>query len=93
MPAATTRRIVQIFIADTDPNVPLEKCLLHSGEPKLTDLTDQELFFEVDVKAILEKHNADRVLLRNKSVKERDEFLEPARVRDLKMTVVTIASF
>ena len=90
---ATQRRLVQIFIADPDENVPLDQCLLYSGEQKLTDLTDQELFFEVDVKAVLDKHNAARVSLVNKTVKERVEHLEPARVRDLKMTVVTIASF
>lgn len=91
--ANTQRRLIQVFIADPDPNVPLEQCLLYSGEQQLTDLTDQELFFEVDVKSILDKHNKERVKLVNKSVKERTEHLEPARVRDLKMTVVTIAQF
>lgn len=91
--AANQRRLIQIFIADPDENVPLEQCLLYSGEQKLTDLTDQELFFEVDVKSLLDKHNAARVKLVNKAVKERVENLEPARVRDLKMTVVTIAQF
>lgn len=91
--AQTQRRLIQIFIADPDENVPLDHCLLYSGEQKLTDLTDQELFFEVDVRSLLESHNAKRVNLVNKAVKERTENLEPARVRDLKMTVVTIAQF
>lgn len=91
--ANPTRRLVQVFIADPDENVPLADCLLYQGEPKLTDLTDQELFFEVDIKSILNKHNEKRVALVNKAVKERTENLEPARIRDLKMTVVTIAQF
>lgn len=91
--ANTQRRLVQIFIADPDPNVPLDNCLLYSGKQLLTDLTDQELFFEVDVKTILDAHNKTRVSLINKAVKDRAEYLEPARVRDLKMTVVTIAQF
>lgn len=91
--AKTPRRLIQIFIADPDENVPIDQCLLYSGEQNLTDLTDQELFFEVDVKSLLDKHNKARVQLVNKSVKERVEHLEPARVRDLKMTVVTIAQF
>lgn len=90
---ATTRRIVKVFVADPNENVPVDKCLLIQGEEKLTELTDQELFFELDIKAALEKHNAYRVTVRNKAVKEREEFLEPARIRDLKMTVVTIAQF
>lgn len=89
----TQRRLVQIFIADPDDNVPLDQCLLYSGDQKLTDLTDQELFFEVDVRTLLETHNAKRVTLVNKAIKERTENLEPARVRDLKMTVVTVAQF
>jgi hypothetical protein len=91
--AIYTRRLVQVFIADTDDNVPLAQCLLHSGTPKLTDLTDQELFYEVDVKTLLDNHNDGRVKLVNKAVKERVEYLETARIRDLKMTVVTIAQF
>lgn len=89
----TQRRLVQIFIADPDDNVPLDQCLLYSGEQQLTDLTDQELFFEVDVRTMLETHNVKRIKLVNKAVKERTEHLEPARVRDLKMTVVTVAQF
>lgn len=90
---ANTRRLVQIFICDPDDNVPLDQCLLYSGQAQLTDLTDQELYFEVDIRSLLAAHNEKRRTLRNKAVKERDEFLEPARVRDLKMTVVTIAQF
>src|SRR5262249_52877373 len=89
----TTRRLVQVFIADPDDNVPLASALIYKGEPKFTDLTDQELFFEVDIKSILDKHNELRVTLKNKAVKERVEMLEPARIRDLKMTVVNIATF
>lgn len=89
----TSRRLIQVFICDPDENVPLADCLLYSGEQKLTDLTDQELFFEVDIKSIIDTHNAKRTKMVNKTVKERVEHLEPARIRDLKMTVVTIASF
>lgn len=87
------RRLVQVFIADPDVNVPLAESLLYTGEQKLTDATDQELFFEVDIKKILDDHNTKRVGWPNKAVKERTEMLEPARIRDLKMVVVTIAEF
>jgi hypothetical protein len=92
-PAMPARRLVQVFIADTNENVPLDRCLLYSGKQQLTDLTDQELFFEIDIKKLLDDHNEKRTKLYDKKVKERTEHLEPARVRDLKMTVVTIASF
>lgn len=87
------RRIVQVFIVDPNENVPLDKCLLYKGEEKLTDLNDQELFFEIDIKGLLEAWNAERVKIMDKRVKDRQEFLEPAKVRDLKMIVTTIASF
>jgi hypothetical protein len=87
------RRIVQVFIADTDENVPLEKSVIYTGQQKLTDSTDQELFFEIDIKTLLDNHNAYRVTLINKKVKERTENLDPVKIRDLKMVVVNVAEF
>lgn len=89
----TPRRLVQIYIADTNISVPLKEALVYSGNAIFTDLTDQELFWEIDVKAVLAKHNEARVTFRDKSIKDKDTKLEPARVRDLKMTVVEIATF
>ncbi len=90
---AQARRLVQVFIADPDENVPLENSLIYSGEQKLTDLTDQELFFEIDIKVLLSAHNEKRTTIVNKKVKERTEYLEPVKVRDLKMVVVNVATF
>jgi hypothetical protein len=87
------RRYVQVIIADVNENIPLDQCLLYKGEPKLTDATDQELYFEIDVKNLLDKHNEKRIKYHDKKVKERTEFLEPAKIRDLKMVVVNIAQF
>lgn len=91
--AANTRRLVKVVIVDPNDNIPLDKCLLYNGEEKLTDATDQELFFEIDIKDLLAKHNEERVKLVDKKVKERTEYLEPAKIRDLKMVVVNIATF
>ncbi len=90
------RRIVQVFIADTTEDIPLENGLLFQGEPKFTDLTDEELFFEIGMKELLDKHNEIREkTLDKKATKKsgRDVHLEPARIRDLKMVVVDIAVF
>ena len=91
--AKSTRRLVKVIIIDTDENVPLDKCVLYSGGEKLTDATDQELFFEIDIKNILDKHNEYRVTLKDKSIKERMENLEPVKIRDLRMVVVNVATF
>lgn len=91
--AKSTRRLVKVIIVDTDENVPLDKCVLYSGTEKLTDATDQELFFEIDIKNILDKHNEYRITLKDKSVKERVENLEPVKIRDLRMAVVNVATF
>jgi hypothetical protein len=88
-----TRRLVKVIIVDPNDNVPLEDCVLYSGDEKMTDATDQELFFEIDIKSILDAHNAKRVKLIDKKVKERTENLEPAKIRDLKMVVVNVAAF
>lgn len=88
-----SRRIVQVYIADPSEDVPLAKSVLYTGEQKMTDLTDQELFFEIDIRDLLAEHNEARGKIVNKKVKDRTEYLEPIKVRDLKMVVVTIASF
>lgn len=87
-----TRRVVRVYISDTNENVPLENCLLFKGDEQLTDANDNELFFEIDVKGLLATHNEKRVKFVDKKVKDRTEYLEPAKVRDLKMTVVVLAT-
>lgn len=89
---APMNRIVQIYIADTYDSIPLDKRILYEGKPFFTDLTDNELFFTIDVNGILSKHNEYRVTVRDKKVKDRTEMLEPARVRDIKMVVVTVVN-
>lgn len=92
-----TRRLVQIFIADPHPDVPLDNCLLHQSEkPFLTDLDDQELFFEIPIQQLLHDHNTYRVTLPDKEASRRfgkEVMLEPIKIRALKMVVLTIASF
>lgn len=87
------RRLVKVIIIDPDDKVPLSQCVLHSGHEHLTDLTDQELFFEIDIKTLLDAHNTGRTKIVDKTIKERREFLEPVKVRDLRMVVVTVAQF
>ena len=87
------RRLVQVFIADPNENVPLEKAMIYRGEPKFTDATDQELFFEIEINALLKTYNEERVKVVDRKVKDRTEFLEPVKIRELKMVVVTIAEF
>lgn len=93
---ADKRRIVQVFICDPNDNIPLDKALLSQGEQKLTDATDQELFYEISIKELLDKHNALRAKTLDKSATKKagkDVFLEPIRIRDLKMIVTTVAEF
>lgn len=96
MPNQNQKRVVKVFIADSDPKVPADKSLLYNGTEHVTDLTDQELFFEVDIKPLLEKHNAERVKIVDKEASAKfgkDIFLEPVKIRDLRMTVVNVATF
>lgn len=89
-------RIVKVFIVDTNENVPLENRVLYKGEEKLTDLNDQELFFELPVNDILAKYNEYRktVVDKTKSATFGKEIrLEPVKIRELKMTVLNVATF
>jgi hypothetical protein len=89
-----TMRVVQVFIIDPDEKLPLDKAVLYQGKPELTDKTDQELFFDLDMKQLLADHNVARIaVVDKKSVAATVQFLEPARIRDLKMSVVNLATF
>ncbi len=91
-----TRRIVQVFIVDPHEDVPLDKCLLYKSDQQFTDLTDPELYFELNIKEILAAHNNLRRKFLDKDATRKsgkDINLEPIKVRDLKMAVVTIAKF
>lgn len=93
MPDFSTR-LVKVFIVDPNVNLPLESRLLYNGEEKITDLTDQELFFEIDINGLLTKHNETRIKTEDKKAnKDKPVYLEAARVRDLKMQVVVLAQF
>lgn len=90
-------RIVRVLIVDPHKDIPLEKSFLYKGDELITDLTDQELFFEIDIKGVLDKHNKEvrAVTVDKAATKEssKQTFLEPVRVRDLSMLVVSIAEF
>lgn len=92
-PSMTTR-MVQIFIVDPHTSVPLtDRLVYRSSEPFLTDLDDQELFFDLDIKQLLANHNAKRTAVVNKGITDRTVNLEAARVRDLRMNVTVVAQF
>ena len=88
-----TCRIVKIYVVDTDEAVPLDSRLLYQNGPFMTDSDDQELLYELDIKELLNKHNDKRSLIQKKNEKGDTVWLEPIRIRDLTMTVVTEASF
>lgn len=90
------RRIVQVFIADPHLDVPLDKALLYKGEQKLTDATDQELFFDIGINSILKLHNEERVKWFDRRATRtagKDIMLEEVRIRDLVMIVTEVAKF
>jgi hypothetical protein len=87
-----SRRRVQLLIVDADPKVPTEKCIVwESDVARLTDLTDEELWFEEALNSApgiteaLKNHNKWRSGLAKP--------LEEVRFRDLQKKVVTIARF
>lgn len=89
-----TTRVVQVYIADvTSEHVPLVDRILYKSEQFLTDSTNEELFFSIAIKDLLDKHNEKRSKIVNPDIKDRTEHLKPIRIRDLRMTVVQVATF
>lgn len=92
----STRRIVRVIIMDPNENVPMDKAVLFDSDEKFTDLTDQELFFESPIVEKLKAHNEVRKTTRDKDASReagKDIFLEEAKIRHLKMVVITVAGF
>jgi len=89
------KRYVQLFVADPDRKVSVEDSVLYKSEPFLTDLSDRELYFSIEVVKLLADYNKKRVKMIDKDASKngRDVYLEPIRIRDLKMVVVNIAVF
>ena len=90
-------RIVRVFVADADSNIPVTQRVLYSGDEITTDLTDQELFYQLKIAELLDSHNKNvRTKTRDKDASNRagkDIFLEPARISDLTMVVTVVAAF
>lgn len=90
-------RIVRVFLVDPDERLDVSKRVLHASEEKTTDETDEELFYQLSVPALLTDHNK----LRAEQEWEEDtddgvkkhKGLKEARIRDLEMRVVVIAEF
>ena len=91
----TSRRQVRMFIIDPDPRVPVDKCMVwERPEPTLTDLTDEELWFEEalnsadDIQTALDTHNE-----RRRELSKPEAPLDKVRFHDLQRKVVTTAQF
>ena len=92
----SNRRLVKVIIVDPNESIPLDKAVLVNQAEKITDLEDTEIFFDMDIKGILKTHNDYRVTVVDKEMskkRDKDVMLEPIRIKDLKMVVLTIASF
>lgn len=91
-------RIVRVFLVDPDKRIEdLNKRLLYKSDELITDMTDQDLFFDIDVKSILEKHNKYRETVIYEVTSKGDTVektgLKPVRVSDLAMSVILVAEF
>lgn len=93
--AKSPLRVVRVFLVDPDDRIPLEKRVLHSSGEITTDATDQELYFSIPVQELLWAHNAYRATVRwkDEGSKGEPEPLKEIRIRDLVMSVTTVASF
>lgn len=97
MAAKAELRIVRVFLVDPDERVPIDKRVLYRSEEIITDNTDQELFFGIPVNDLLKDHNAFRATVeweeKTSEGTKTKTGLKEVRIRDLFMSVTTIAKF
>lgn len=90
-------RVVRVFLVDPDERVPVDKRVLHRSDEMTTDMTDQELFFSIPVNDLLASHNKTRGSVEweektSEGAKSKIG-LKDVRIRDLIMSVTTVAEF
>jgi hypothetical protein len=92
------RRLVRRLIVDPDSRLKAHQALIYlDTAPVLSDLSDDELFMEIDVKGLLAKHNEFRGTVEDKSVSRQfekvvylEDDLDP---NDVRFHVITAARF
>jgi hypothetical protein len=94
MSATNKLRVVRIFLVDPDERIPVDKRILHKTEEMITDATDQELFHGIPVADLLKDHNMLRATIEWEDGEGKSKTgIKDARIRDLVMSVTTIAQF
>lgn len=90
-------RVCRVFLVDCDERIPVDKRIIYRTDELITESDDRELFFDIPVKDLLAKHNDYR-----KTVEWEEKTadgtktrtgLKEIRIRDLIMSVTTIAEF
>jgi len=91
-----TKRLVQVFVVDPDKRVDDEHSVVHKSEVMVSSKTNEELFYDVDWKAVLAAHNTYRASVVHddrSEVRGKDIHLKPVKVSDLERQVVVLANF
>lgn len=92
-----SKRIVEVYVVDPHEDVKPEDSLIWKDQDRsVTDLSDEEIWFEfaAEIAEALREHNEKRTRIPVKDWEGREpKYLEPARIRDVTMTVVTVAEF
>lgn len=89
----TKLRVVRVFLVDPDDRLPVDKRILYKSDEMITDATDQELFFGIDVKNLIDAHNKMRAKTEWEHRGKSKTGLKEIRIRDLVMSVTTLAEF
>ena len=91
------KRLVFVAVVDAHPDLDDVASVVYlSDAPIVTSDTDQEIWMGLDIKRLLALHNDTRVKVLDKEASRaagRDIYLEPARIRDLCMAVIPLATF
>ena len=85
------RRIVLVTVVDPDPKVPADHSLLYMSPGWfVTDCNNDELKMSLDIRALLDRHNAYREQVVDREASKgraQSVYLEPAKFRDLQISV------
>jgi hypothetical protein len=59
------RRIVDILVVDKDSNVALKDVIIYQKRNLLTDLTDEAIWFDIELDKLIKAHNVKRIKMKD----------------------------
>jgi len=92
----TDLRIVSIYVVDPDENLEPKDALVHIKENFMTDLTNEDILVDLELKEALANHNTKRIKIVDEDRSDdrgKEVMLKTVKIKDLIIKINTLQTF